>query len=77
MSPDISEQNETRLTQEARRQGISVDALIEQLMNERAPTVPTPGLTGSVVRAALQASPYPEIDLAPPRVRLSSVRDVS
>jgi hypothetical protein len=32
--------------------------------------------TGAVVLAALQASPYPEIDLTPPRVRLSNIRDV-
>jgi hypothetical protein len=33
-------------------------------------------LTGAVVLAALQASPYPEVDLTPPRVRLTNVRDV-
>ena len=32
--------------------------------------------TGAVVLAALQASPYPDIDLTPPRVRLTNVRDV-
>jgi hypothetical protein len=32
--------------------------------------------TGAVVLAALQARPYPEIDLTPPRVLLSKVRDV-
>ena len=31
--------------------------------------------TGAVVLAALQARPYPEIDLTPPRVLLSNVRD--
>jgi len=31
--------------------------------------------TGAVVLAALQARPFPEIDLTPPRVRLN-VRDV-
>ena len=77
MSLHISEQNEARLTEEAQQQGISVDTLIERLMNEHAPTVPLPGLTGSVVLAALQASPYPEIDLVPPRVRLSIVRSGS
>lgn len=33
-------------------------------------------LTGAVVLAALQASPYPEIDLTQPRVPLTHVRDV-
>jgi hypothetical protein len=32
--------------------------------------------TGAVVLAALQASPCPDIDLTPPRVRLGNVRDV-
>jgi Arc/MetJ-type ribon-helix-helix transcriptional regulator len=32
--------------------------------------------TGAVVLAALQASPYRDIDLTPPRVRLTNVRDV-
>lgn len=32
--------------------------------------------TGAVVLAALQASPYPEIDLTPPRVLLTNVREV-
>lgn len=36
MSLNVSQQNEARLTEEARRQGISVDALIERLINERA-----------------------------------------
>ena len=37
MSLTVSEHSEARLTEEAQRQGLSVDALIEQLMNERAP----------------------------------------
>ena len=32
--------------------------------------------TGAVVLAALQARPYPDIDLTPPRVLLTNVRDV-
>ena len=36
LSIDISEQTEARLTEEAQRQGISVAALLQQLMNERA-----------------------------------------
>lgn len=32
--------------------------------------------TGAVILKGLQASPYPEIDLAPPRVLLTNVRDV-
>jgi len=36
----------------------------------------SPTATGAVVLAALQARPYPDIDLTPPRVRLTNVRDV-
>ncbi|HWE51954.1 MAG TPA: hypothetical protein VG273_19330 [Bryobacteraceae bacterium] len=36
MSINISQQTEVRLTEEARRQGISVDDLIERLINEQA-----------------------------------------
>lgn len=32
--------------------------------------------TGAVVLAALQARPYPDVDLTPPRVLLTNVRDV-
>lgn len=35
MSIEISHEIEARLTDEARRQGISVDALLERLMKER------------------------------------------
>ena len=38
MSIVISPQTEARLTEEARRLGISVDALIERLVSERAGT---------------------------------------
>ncbi|MDP9052796.1 MAG: hypothetical protein M3N93_00615 [Acidobacteriota bacterium] len=43
MSIDISHETEARLTDEARRQGISVDALLEQLMSERGVTVQVAG----------------------------------
>jgi hypothetical protein len=36
MSLNISPQTEARITEEAQRQGISVDALLERLINERA-----------------------------------------
>jgi hypothetical protein len=42
MSLHISQRNEARLTEEAQRQGLSVDALLERLMNERAAEVPAP-----------------------------------
>ncbi len=36
MSIDISDETEARLTDEARRQGVSVEALLERLMSESA-----------------------------------------
>jgi hypothetical protein len=56
------------------------DELFEKALDaldERALAVALPATaTGSVILAALQASPYREIDLTPPRVLLSNVRDV-
>jgi hypothetical protein len=55
------------------------DELIEKALDaldvQVAAAVP-PSATGAVVLAALQASPYRDIDLTPPRVRLTNVRDV-
>jgi len=57
-----------------------VDELFEKALDaldERAPAAATPATaTGSVILAALQASPYRDIDLTPPRVLLGNVRDV-
>jgi len=47
----------------------ALDALDEQATAAASPTA-----TGAVVLAALQARPYPDIDLTPPRVRLTNVR---
>ncbi len=56
------------------------DDLLEKALDaldEREPTTaPAAAATGSVILAALQASPYRDVDLTPPRVLLSSVRDV-
>jgi hypothetical protein len=54
------------------------DELIEKALDaldEQATAAPGTA-TGAVVLAALQASPYRDIDLTPPRVRLTNVRDV-
>jgi Arc/MetJ-type ribon-helix-helix transcriptional regulator len=50
----------------------SLDALDEQSTTASPATA-----TGAVLLAALQASPYREIDLTPPRVPLTNVRDVA
>lgn len=76
MSIHISERKEARLAEEAQRHGITVDALIERLMDERETTIPTSGSTGAVILAALQASPYRDVDLTPERYPLP-VRDVA
>jgi hypothetical protein len=48
MSIEISRETEARLTEEARRLGISVDALLERFITERAalahPSQPSPQL---------------------------------
>ncbi len=52
------------------------DELIEKALDALDEKTPAPpNETGAVVLAALQARPYPDIDLTPPRVRLN-VRDV-
>ena len=40
MTIHVSQQTQTRLTEEAHRQGLSVDALIERLMSERTASAP-------------------------------------
>ena len=58
---------------------LHADELIEKTLDaggeQTTAAVPAPA-TGAVVLAALQARPYPDIDLTPPRVRLTNVRDV-
>ena len=52
-----------------------IEKALDALDEHTASTAPTTE-TGAVVLAALQASPYPDIDLTPPRVHLANVRDV-
>ena len=57
----------------------NTDELIEKALDaldEQANAVAPAAATGAVVLAALQASPYRDVDLTPLRVRLSNVRDV-
>jgi hypothetical protein len=56
----------------------ALDALDERTTpGTAAPPAAVPKMaTGSVILAALQASPHPEIDLPPPRVLIGNVRDV-
>lgn len=55
------------------------DELIEKALDaldEHTAAAPPTTETGAVVLAALRASPYPDIDLTPPRVQLANVRAV-
>lgn len=55
------------------------DELIEKALDaldEQATAAAPATATAAVVLAALQARPYPDTDLTPPRVRLTNVRDV-
>jgi Arc/MetJ-type ribon-helix-helix transcriptional regulator len=57
----------------------NADELIEKALDalDKQAAVASPATaSGSVVLAALQASPYRDIDLTPPRVRLTNLRDV-
>ncbi|HET6840638.1 MAG TPA: hypothetical protein VFK06_03000 [Candidatus Angelobacter sp.] len=59
---------------------LDADELIEKALDaldEQAIAVVPGAATGAVVLAALQASPCRDIDLTPPRVRLTHVRDVT
>jgi Arc/MetJ-type ribon-helix-helix transcriptional regulator len=56
------------------------DDLLEKALDaldEQSTTASPATATGAVLLAALQASPYREIDLTPPRVPLTNVRDVA
>ncbi len=57
-----------------------MDQMIEKALDaldEKAHVALTPSTeTGAVILEALQASPYPDIDITPPRVPLTRVRDV-
>ena len=52
-----------------------IEKALDALEGQANATVPEAS-TGAVILAALQARPYPEIDLTPPRVRLTNVRDI-
>jgi hypothetical protein len=42
MTLHVSQETEARLAEEAQRQGVSVDALIERLVSERTASAPAP-----------------------------------
>jgi hypothetical protein len=53
MSIQISHETEARLTEQARRQGVSVEAFLEQLMSERGPAARVSPGNGSTPRVPI------------------------
>jgi hypothetical protein len=70
MSIYISSETEARLTDEARRQGISVDALLERLMTERAALCAT---QAEAVAHARELLPGPKVTPALPVLHLGAM----
>jgi hypothetical protein len=60
MSLTISEHTESRLSEEARRHGLSIEALLEQLIDERAGGKGAPQLTKPVFEQGLGMFGSPE-----------------
>jgi hypothetical protein len=56
--------------------GELIEKALDALDEQSTAAVPETA-TGAVVLAALQASPYRDIDLTPPRVRLTNAGDVA
>ena len=76
MGLNISAEIEARLMEEAQREGIGVESLLDQMIESRAAARRLPAdATGAALLAVLQACPYPEVEIAPTRVPLP-VRDV-
>jgi hypothetical protein len=57
MSMDISHETEARLTEEARKQGISVDALVERLLSEGEETTRAAGSSSAPKLPILHLGP--------------------
>jgi hypothetical protein len=57
MSLEISRETEARITVEARKDGISVDALLERLMNERTAIAPAFGTASQPELPVLHMGP--------------------
>jgi Arc/MetJ-type ribon-helix-helix transcriptional regulator len=53
-----------------------IEKALDALDEQTTAAAPLTAATGAVVLAALEARPYPDIDLTPPRLRLTNVRDV-
>jgi hypothetical protein len=53
MSIDISHETEARLTDEARRQGVSVEALLERFISERSAAIHVVTTNGSTPKVPI------------------------
>ena len=72
----LSDEQATALQTKAAAKGLSVEEWIQKLAEEAQPDLPRENRTGADLIAALQASPYREIDIEPERYRLPA-RDVA
>ena len=71
----LSDEQATALEVKAAAQGLSVEQWVQKLA-ESDPKPPRENRTGADLIAALQASPYRDLDIEPERYRLP-VRDFS
>lgn len=80
---ELPDEQATALKAKAAAVGLTLEAWLKQLATEERPTPPGSSAplndqakqTGAAILDVLQSSPYPEIDLTPPRVPIF-VRDV-
>ena len=74
ISLPLEPSEEAKLIALAQARGLSADALVRQAIDrllEDTPDESRPSATGAAVVAAMQASPYREIDIEPDRFRMS------
>ena len=81
MNIEVTGELENAIKAHAARQGMSADSaarrlLTSVLMPQVVINPPDENRTGAALIEALQASPYRELDIEPPRIRLGSVRNV-
>lgn len=81
MNIEVTGELENAIKAHAARQGMSADSAARRLLTSvLLPQVkinpPDENRTGAALIEALQASPYRELEIEPPRIRLGNVRNV-
>ena len=81
MNIEVTGELENAIKAHAARQGMSADSAARRLLTSvLMPQVeinpPDDNRTGAALIEALQASPYRELEIEPPRIRLGNVRNV-